>query len=116
MDRPRRASTRYEFALPALFELRKGFLRRPESVEAIIVNLSGTGASLVLSADDRLRPSKRYRVLLDGYSGLVEIRRLIPLPNSLVRIGVEVKHFEVELQELVADLLEEASRQRSSLT
>ncbi len=112
-DGQTRENTRYDFAVPMIIEFGNGFLRAPDRTDAILVDLSQGGAAIVCPSDDRIRQRKRYRVWVDDYAGIIEIRNIRPLDDGRVRLGVAFKGLGLELQELVADTLQNAQFQTS---
>lgn len=114
-QRAPREDRRYPFAVPLTVELPNGFFRRAESVDAIIVDLTKQGAALVMTRDPRLREQKRYRVLVDDHGGIIEVRYIKEAEDNLVRVGVHFKSLGLELQELVADSVQQAQTRFSRL-
>lgn len=110
-----RAAARYQFAVPITVELSNGLLRTPDHAAGLLVDLSQGGAAVLLPADKRLRIRKRYRVFVDDYTGIIEIRNLSELDEGQLRLGISFKSLGLELQELVADVLERAQQQSSRL-
>ncbi len=97
-------------------ELSNGLLRRADRRDAVLVDLAQGGAALVLAADPRLRVKRRYRVSIDDHAGIIEVRHITPVDDGWVRIGVAFRSLGLELQELVADTLENAQFQTSRFT
>ena len=112
---PTRAETRYSFEVPVFVELSYGLLRPTDRVEGRLVDMSKTGAAIVLDADARLKPRKRYRVIIDDHAGVIALRNISPLDDGQVRVGVEFKSLGLELQEIVADAIQEAQWSNSRL-
>ncbi len=110
-----RAASRYDFAVPISVELSNGLFRTADRVDAYLVDLSEGGAGLVLPTDQRLKVKKRYRVLIDDHSGIIEVRNITPLTDAQVRLGVSFKSLGLELQELVVDSVASARDQTSRL-
>lgn len=110
-----RAASRYDFAVPMSVELSNGLFRSADHIDAYLVDLSEGGAGLVLPTDPRLREKKRYRVLIDDHSGIIEIRNITNLSESQVRLGVAFKGLGLELQELVVDSVASARVESSRL-
>lgn len=111
-----RAAARFDFAVPLSIELSNGLLRSADRIDAYLVDLSDGGAAIVLPADPRLGPKKRYRVHIDDHTGIVEIRNITELVDSQVRLGVAFKSLGLELQELVVDSLASARVESSRLS
>ena len=119
---PPRGDTRYPFEVPVHVELARGFLRPADRVEGRLVDMSRGGAAIVLRSDPRLKPRKRYRVLIDDHAGIIAVSNITPFEDDesapdddLVRVGVEFKSLGLELQEIVADALQEAQWNSSRL-
>lgn len=91
-----------------IIELRNGFFRQADRVEAFLVNLSKGGAALVTAPDSRLKVKKRYRVAVDDHAGIIEIRNISTGEDGQARLGVQFSRLGLELQELVDDSLDEA--------
>ncbi len=106
---PIRGKARYSIAIPMIIELRNGFFRQADRVEAFLVDLSAGGAALVTRADPRLKVKKRYRAAIDDYAGIIEVRNISTSDeDGVVRLGVQFSRLGLELQELVEDSLDEA--------
>ena len=112
---PTRDGTRYDFAVPMEIELQTRLLQPTDRVEAFLVDLSAGGAAIVTGFDKRLKPKKRYRVWIDGYSGLIQIRNLSRVADGQLRLGVSFSRLGLELQELVVDSLAAARVQATRL-
>lgn len=110
-----RAASRYDFAVPMSLELSNGIFRAADHVDAYLVDLSQGGAGLVLPSDPRLAVKKRYRVVIDDHSGIVEVRNITELNDAQVRLGVAFKSLGLELQELVVDSVAAARVETSRL-
>ena len=110
-----RAAARYQFAVPVTVELSNGLLRTPDHIAGLLVDLSHGGAGVVVPSDNRLRQRKRYRVIVDDYNGIIEIRNISQIGDGQLRLGVSFKSLGLELQELVSDVLERAQQQSSRL-
>ena len=96
-------------------ELSNGLFRTADHIDAYLVDLSQGGAAVVLPIDPRLKVKKRYRVLIDDHTGIIEIRNIIELSDSQVRLGVAFKSLGLELQELVSDSLASARVETSRI-
>ncbi len=112
---PTRDGTRYDFAVPMEIELQARFLQQNDRAEAFLVDLSAGGAAVIAKFDQRLKVKKRYRVWIDGYSGIIQIRNLSHLSGDQVRLGVSFSRLGFELQELVIDSLAAARVQTTRL-
>lgn len=110
-----RAAARYDFAVPMSVELSNGLFSAADRIDAYLVDLSADGAGLVLPTDRRLKAKKRYRVMIDDRSGIIEVRNITQLPGDQVRLGVLFKSLDLELQELVADSVAAARTENSRL-
>ena len=110
-----REATRYSFAIPMMIELGNGLFRQPDRTDAVLVDLSQGGAALVMMADERVREKKRFRVIIDDHAGIIEVRNTVAIEGGRLRVGVAFKSLGLELQELVADALENAVAQSSRL-
>ncbi len=96
-------------------ELSNGLFRSADHIDAYLVDLSESGAGLVLPSDSRLSVKKRYRVAIDDHSGIIEVRNITDLADSQVRLGVAFKSLGLELQELVVDSVATARGESSRL-
>lgn len=96
-------------------ELSNGLFSAADRIDAYLVDLSADGAGLVLPTDRRLKAKKRYRVMIDDRSGIIEVRNITQLPGDQVRLGVLFKSLDLELQELVADSVAAARTENSRL-
>lgn len=105
---PTREKARYQIAVPMIIELGNGLFRTADLVEAFLVDLSAGGAALSTAADPRLKVKKRYRVAIDDYAGIIEVRNISNVENGKVRLGVQFSRLGLELQELVDDSLDAA--------
>jgi hypothetical protein len=112
---PVRETTRYSFAIPMMVELPNGLFRQSDRTDAVLVDLSQGGAAMVAMADDRIRERKRFRVIIDDHAGIIEVRNVVAIEGGRVRFGAAFKSLGLELQELVADALENAVAQSSRL-
>lgn len=79
------------------------------------MDLSHSGAAIVLPSDKRLRSRRRYRAILDDHTAIIEVANMTVLEEGQLRIGVSFKSLGLELQELVADVLERAQQRSSRL-
>ncbi len=98
-----------------IMEFGNGFLRTPDRVDAVLVDLSQGGAAILCPPDGRIRERKRYRVWVDDHAGIIEIRNIVPINDEWVRLGVAFKGLGLELQELVADTLQNAQFRSSRM-
>ncbi|MGI9608400.1 MAG: PilZ domain-containing protein [Acidimicrobiales bacterium] len=110
-----RAAARHEFAVPMIVELPTRLLRPAQRVDALLVDLSPGGAALLLSQDTRLKEGRRFRVTIDDHGGIVQVRNITHLTEGQIRIGVTLESLGLELQELVADTLDNARKRSSRL-
>ena len=114
-DSPTRSAPRYEFAFPVTVELSQGFLRPADRVPGRLVDMSVSGAAIVMAADPRLKLKRRYRVILDDHVGIITVKNLVPGDGGDVRLGVEFMRLGLELQEIVSDAIHEAQWAASRL-
>jgi len=105
---PVREDNRYDFAVPMEIEVATGLFRQPDRLPAYLIDLSSGGAAILAQADTALRVKKRYRVWVDGLSGIIQIRHLSPVSERQVRLGVSFSRLDLGLQELVVDAIARA--------
>ncbi len=98
-----------------MIELSNGLFRQPDRTDAVLVDLSQGGAAMVLMADERVKDKKRFRVIIDDHTGIIEVRNTVRIEGGRLRVGVAFKSLGLELQELIADALENAVAQSSRL-
>lgn len=111
-----REAARFEFAVPITIELSTGMFRTTDRIDGLLVELSSGGAAIIAPADERYKLKKRYRVFVDDQSGIIELKNLSPLEDGQARLGVRFHRLDLELQELIADTLDDARRHSSRLT
>ncbi|NNC80938.1 MAG: PilZ domain-containing protein [Acidimicrobiales bacterium] len=115
-ESPTRAKARYSMALPIVIELSNGLFRRPDAIEALLVDLSHGGAAIIVPNDARLKVKKRYRVWLDDHAGIIRTGSIVPHDDTCVRVGVRFERLGLELQELVVDTVQGAQARSSRLS
>lgn len=103
-----RSDARYGFTIPVSIELSRGMFRPADRVPGVLVDMSKGGAAITTRFDPRLRLKKRYRVIVDDHAGIIALKNLVTIDAAMVRMGVQFTSLGLELQEIVADALEEA--------
>lgn len=112
---PTRETSRYQLGVPFIIELRNGFFRRADRVEAFLADISAGGAAVVAEADPRFKVKKRYRAAINDHEGIIEIRNISEIEEGRVRLGVQFSRLGLELQELVDDEINEAKTAASRI-